>query len=135
MMAEWMKWAIRGFFGFMGVLFVYATVVQYNDPDPVLWMATYGVAAACCLFEAAGRPLPTPLIGTMTAVTAAWSIGLATIVFGGGEVRQMFPDEEKTGMVIVDTEEGREMGGLAIVAVTMGALFAVHRARSRRSDA
>lgn len=121
----------RGFFGLMGLLFVYAAVIQLNDPDPILWVGTYGAAALICLFEAAGRPLPLAVVGTLTAVTAGWAIWLATIVFGAGEVRQMFPDQEETGYVVVDTEEGREMGGLAIIALTLGGAAVV---RGRRGE-
>lgn len=118
----------------MGLLFVYGGVVQFNDPDPVIWVATYGAAAICSFFTAAGRPLPTAVVGTIAAATAIWSIWLATIVFGGGDVRQMFPDQEKTGIVIVDTEEGREMGGLAIIAATLAGLAIAGRRRRAESD-
>lgn len=31
------------------LLFVYFVVVQYNDPDPQVWMPIYGIAVAACL--------------------------------------------------------------------------------------
>ncbi len=31
------------------LLFVYFVVVQYNDPDPEVWMPIYGIAVAACL--------------------------------------------------------------------------------------
>jgi hypothetical protein len=131
--SNWKEWAARVVFGLIGLLFVYAGWIQLNDPDPLLWVATYLVAAIFCFFAAARRPLPAPVVGTYGAITAAWAIWLASIVFGGGEVRQMFPDQEKTGMVIVDTEEGREMGGLTIITLAMVGLVAYER-RRRKDD-
>jgi len=34
---------------FFALLFVYFVVVQYNDPDPEVWMPIYGIAVAACL--------------------------------------------------------------------------------------
>jgi hypothetical protein len=31
------------------------TVVQYNDPDPILWMLMYGYVAVICALAALGR--------------------------------------------------------------------------------
>lgn len=33
------------------LLFIYALAVQYNDPDPALWVAIYGLAAAAGLLS------------------------------------------------------------------------------------
>lgn len=110
--------------GLFAALFVWAGIIQFNDPDPFLWVLIYGAAAACLLLVALNKPPPFPVMGGLAVVAAVWSIWLAVIVFGSGEVKQMFPDEEQTGWVIVDAEEGREMGGLAIVAGVVGG-FAV----------
>lgn len=34
---------------FFALLFTYFVVVQYNDPDPEIWMPIYGIAVAACL--------------------------------------------------------------------------------------
>ena len=34
---------------FFALLFVYFVVVQYNDPDPEVWMPIYGIAVVACL--------------------------------------------------------------------------------------
>lgn len=39
-------------------LFLLAVAVQWNDPDPVRWMAIYGAAFGVCLVVALSRPLP-----------------------------------------------------------------------------
>ena len=33
----------------LAILFSYFVVVQYNDPDPQLWMPIYGIVVAACL--------------------------------------------------------------------------------------
>lgn len=33
----------------LSLLFVYFVVVQYNDPDPQVWMPIYGIAVVACL--------------------------------------------------------------------------------------
>jgi len=114
----------------MALLFAYAAFLQFNDPDPLVWIAMYGAAALPCLAAAAGRPAPWPVPALVAAIAAVWAIWLATIVFGDQPTTDMFPDQETTGWVIVDAEEGREMGGLAIVAVGMLALAFITRRRS-----
>lgn len=37
--------------------FVFAAVLQFNDPDPVQWVVVYGLAAVLCAL-AVGRRLP-----------------------------------------------------------------------------
>ena len=41
--------------GVMAVLFAFAAAVQYNDPDPLRWMAMYGLAMLACGLALAGR--------------------------------------------------------------------------------
>ncbi|MBB6093478.1 hypothetical protein HNQ60_002359 [Povalibacter uvarum] len=37
------------------VFFAYAVAMQYNDPDPIVWMSLYGICAAASLAALAGR--------------------------------------------------------------------------------
>jgi hypothetical protein len=39
----------------MAVLFAFAAAVQYNDPDPLRWIAVYGVATLASVLALAGR--------------------------------------------------------------------------------
>jgi hypothetical protein len=39
----------------LGAYFVFAAVVQYNDPDPVHWMLLYGTSALCCTLAALNK--------------------------------------------------------------------------------
>lgn len=41
--------------GLLAVLFAVAAIVQFDDPDPALWVGLYGIAAAACGLFAAGR--------------------------------------------------------------------------------
>ena len=95
----------------MGVLLVYAAVVQYNDPDPVRWILLYGGSAAICFLSAANRPPPWPVMGAVAAIALAWSALLATRVIGQQPLLE---------------EEGREMMGLALAGTTT-ALLALQR--------
>jgi hypothetical protein len=52
--------------GIVTVLLAAAALVQYNDPDPLLWIAIYGAAALCCalfLFGCLPRLLAVGLSG------------------------------------------------------------------------
>src|SRR5689334_6702964 len=33
------------------VAFLFSIAVQYNDPDPIRWMAIYALASIACVFE------------------------------------------------------------------------------------
>lgn len=98
----------------MTAFFAYAAAVQTNDPDAVRWMAIYGAACAISIGSALGRSVVLPgfLVG---GVAAVWGAGLALSVIG----RQP----------LLDSEEGREMLGLVIVASAMGVLGASARLR------
>jgi hypothetical protein len=37
---------------FLAALFVFSAVLQYNDPDPLLWMSIYLAAGLICAFAA-----------------------------------------------------------------------------------
>ena len=96
--------------GLMMVLFAAAAVVQYNDPDPALWMAIYGSAALCCALDLGGRlPLWAPTL--LSAIYAVGAVYLSTQVFRG--VGFLDP----TGQEMIGVKElGREMLGLLLTA-------------------
>lgn len=88
----------------LGFIFVSFVAVQYNDPDPEVWMPIYGLAAAVCFWKAFGTPQPTVLL-----VLAA--------VYGIGAVLQWPPQWEgvllnEIGMKTVNIELARESLGL-----------------------
>ena len=64
-----MRWAWRGINGVVTSIFLLFAVVQYNDPDPVRWMAIYLAAALCCALELTGRlRWPLPVLTTVAAL-------------------------------------------------------------------
>ncbi len=108
-------------------LFVWSAYLQLNDPDPVLWVLVYGIAAALCFACVLKRDLATAM--RVFAAFALLGAAISAFEVWFGEPRLMFPDNEMTGWVIVDTEEGREMGGLAIIAIVL-ALLSINRPKS-----
>jgi MFS family permease len=113
--------------GAMLALFLLGVVVQYNDPDPIPWMAIYGAAFAVCVMVALGRRLPMAVPIAVGFVALAWS--LLTIVGGpaAGLYAHMFDAWEMKSMPV---EEAREGTGLLIVGAWM---FVVAMRQRRRS--
>jgi len=101
------------FFKFLGgvfaLLFLFSAVLQYNDPDPLLWMAIYGVAALVTLgfvFNKVSYKVPA-LVGLL---------GVIGFFF-------IFPDKFEGFAIgkgdIKNIEEAREAFGLLIIAMLM----------------
>ncbi len=113
--------------GGMAILFLFAVAVQYNDPDPLRWMAIYGLAALACGLWLAGRlPRLGPVVIGLAAL--AWAATLAPGVVGQVSMGDLF---ESYAMKSEPVEEAREMGGLLIVSVWM-AVLALVRPRPAR---
>jgi hypothetical protein len=113
--------------GLMAILFLVAVAVQHNDPDPIRWMAIYGLAGLACMFALAGRlPRLAPVLIGLAAL--AWAATIAPGVIGRVSLGDLF---ESYAMKSEPVEEAREMGGLVIVTVWM-ALLALVGARPAR---
>ena len=63
---------------FLALVFALFAAVQYNDPDPVVWMLAYGAVAVCCVLATLGRHHPRALL-VLGLVLAGW---MATMVPG-----------------------------------------------------
>lgn len=91
------------------VLFVYAAIVQYNDPDAFKWYVYYGVAAF------------TSVLFVVNKLKFSWALVL--FVFYAFMVFQTWPDKFEGVTIgegdIINIERGREALGLAIVAFAM----------------
>lgn len=116
-------------------LFALAVAVQYNDPDPVRWMAIYGAALVVSLVAAVrGRiALWVPLVVAAIAVT--WSVYWAHTSLATAETyTHMFDHWEMRNDQI---EEAREASGLMIVTFWMAvvALGSWVRSRGRVAEA
>ena len=92
----------------MSLLFVYATAVQYNDPDPGHWIILYGSASLIAGLAARYRPS-----AYVCCVVAAVALAWACII--------------SVDVPLLVAEVGREMVGLGIVAGWMLALAVATR--------
>ena len=118
--------AFRALAAVMCGLFLVSLAVQYNDPDPYLWMPIYGLAAVLAGRGAAGHlDLRANLAALLLylALFALWAPSL------GHARREAF---EHWHMLAPEDEEPREAGGLALCALwtgLQGALAARERPR------
>jgi ABC-type multidrug transport system permease subunit len=96
-------------------LCVISALLQYNDPDPIIWMLIYGVAAAVSIGFALDKIKPyLPLIVGI--------LGIFGFIY-------VFPNHFEgfdfaKGMSSANVEEGREAFGLLIISMFMF-LFAI----------
>ena len=113
----------------MTLLFGFAVVVQYNDPDPFRWIALYGAATVACVLALAGR-LPRWLPIVIAVVAIGWAALLLPGVLGVVNPLDMFDEFEMKSEPI---EIAREGFGLLIVAAGMIVLATFSRRGPTRS--
>ncbi|MGB5371562.1 MAG: transmembrane 220 family protein [Flavobacteriaceae bacterium] len=92
-----------------GILCIVSAVLQYNDPDPLIWIIIYGLAALASIAFALDR-LPN------------WPLMVLGVVYALGFLA-VFP-EEFVGFSLSsgdwkNVEEGRESFGLLILALVL----------------
>ncbi len=102
------------------VLFVVFAGLQYNDPDPQVWIPIYGFAAVACLmaYTDIGRPWFFALMAVIYLVAAAYQWPPVFHGFAFGE-----------GMRDMNIELARESGGLVICTLAMGLMAWLTRSR------
>ena len=110
----------------MGLLFLLSVIVQYNDPDPVRWIAIYGAAVAACVLALWGR-VPGWLPAITGLAAAVWAAFLLPRVLGQVAPGELFRER---GMATMGIEEAREMIGLLLVAIWMAVLFVSAKAKA-----
>jgi hypothetical protein len=115
--------------GWIGALLFFAfAALQYNDPDPIRWSALYGSAGLACLFARrlrSGWLLP----AAVGLAALGWAVAYLPAV-----PRMAFSHlVESMKAENPSIEEARELLGLLIVVVWMGALTLQSR-RARLSD-
>ncbi|GAB3727911.1 transmembrane 220 family protein [Spirosoma lituiforme] len=107
-----------------GLLFVLFAAVQYNDPDPEVWVPIYGLAAIACFMAYGGVGRWWFFVGMaimyVVAATYQWPPVFEGFLFS------------EVGMRSMNIEMAREAGGLAICAVIMGVLAVLVRQPIRR---
>jgi hypothetical protein len=100
------------------LLFAFSVVVQYNDPDPVRWMAIYGAALVACVgWER--RWLPGWVPFATAAVAFVWSISSANDTHLAVPIGTALTDWQ---MHAGGSEELRETLGLLLVVGWMGVI-------------
>lgn len=113
----------------MAVLFAVGAAVQWNDPDPLLWIVAYGFSAGVALEAARGRVRLVPS-AVLAIVFAAWFAALAPSLIGApGAAFSSFTMRESAH------ETPREAAGLALLTVWHASLVVVARRRRRAAAA
>jgi len=109
---------MRGLHGVLCLLYALAAAVQWNDPEPVRWIAIYGGAALVAGAAATGRPARWPAIG-IAGIALVWAAILAPEALDG---LRTSPGEVFGAMSMHahHVEEARE--ALGLVLVTLGPL-------------
>ena len=111
--------------GFMCLIYLLCALVQYNDPDVLLWLALYGLAASLCALAVFDKAYPRVSF-VFGGACLIWSIVLIPSFAGSVSVAELFQDiRMKTSAV----EAAREAGGLAVVTLWMFVLFYMGRAK------
>ena len=108
--------------GTIGVLLVFAAVVQYNDPDPYAWLVLY-LAAAGVSFAALWFPDLWKIPAVVAVGAFVWAATLVPTV-----TQTSFPDLfQSWEMMSREMDEGREFLGL--LSVASWTTYLVHRGR------
>ena len=119
----------------LAALLVYCAVVQYNDPDPALWIALYGVGALLLVLGAAGWLRRWPILLTL----AAYAVVAAAALPGFVEWLLHQPFSDLTAPMSAEQphiEASREFLGLVIAGVSVASLWpAASRQASRGKTA
>jgi hypothetical protein len=105
---------------FFLLIFLLCMAVQYNDPDPLQWMAIYGAALVCCILFAV-RKLAPYMAAAVGLAALAWAVLILPEVWERTiPIKEVFATIH---MLSPGVEEMREMGGLLIVSFWMFVLF------------
>ncbi len=107
-----------------GLLFILFAALQYNDPDPEVWIPIYGLAAVACFMSYAG-------------MGRWWFFAVMGVIYVVAAIYQWPPKFEgflfsEIGMRSMNIEMAREAGGLAICAVIMALMAGLMRQTIRR---
>ncbi len=115
----------RALNGVMAVLFVLSAAVQFNDPDPVRWIAVYAAAAIVSAAAAFGRRVALPA-AALAVISIVWGIAVARDAHGVPALAELVDFQTmKTSTV----ELARETLGLFIVFGWMTVQAVVERRR------
>lgn len=109
---------MKYFNGLFALLFLYFIIVQYNDPDPLLWVTIYSYALLVTILMIIGRAKKYFLYGgtIIFAVLAATLVPGVIDYFNASNYGEIFSEMAKERLYV---EESREFFGLLIAMVPM----------------
>jgi hypothetical protein len=119
--------------GFLTLMFVAFAAVQYNDPDPGLWMLVYGsmaVACAAAILNKFSPALMIPMAGGYLILSALHVDGMLTWLSSPNR-KMLFDNIAKMQYPYI--EEAREFLGLLICLAVLLYLFFRHRNKKAAS--
>jgi hypothetical protein len=115
-------------YGFAAMLLLFAGL-QFNDPDPIRWMALYaGSAAISIALTLRLRWYPAAII--VGGIAAIWSGYLLARVVGLVDFSDLFTKMSEKGGAV---EEAREAGGTAIVSLWLATAATIAKRRIAKS--
>ena|SRR5688572_20542369 len=113
--------------GFLAVLFLLFAALQYNDPDPGVWMLVYGAMSIVCAFAAFNmfsRPVMIVMASAYLIFSALHVDGMLEWLKSPNRNR-IFDDVAKMQYPYI--EEAREFLGLLICLIVLMYLFYLQR--------
>lgn len=122
---------LKIFNGFLAALFLVFAALQYNDPDPGLWMLVYGAMAAACvaaIFNSFYLPVMIIMAGGYLILSALHVDGMLNWLKSPNRARIF---DEVAKMQYPYIEEAREFLGLLICLMVLLYLFYVQRSVRR----
>lgn len=99
---------------FMCGAFGLSAILQYNDPDPIIWIITYGTATFFAISYQRGMNIDWKLFGIFAGITFMWGVLLFFNL--SREIAFLNLFEEFT-MKDPTVEIGRESGGLFLISL------------------
>ncbi len=89
---------------FFGLIFLSFVVVQYNDPDPAIWMVIYGIAALLGFLSAFNKvPVLVLLAATVLYIAGGvymWPVHFEGVSIGGGNISNVEEARESLGLFL-----------------------------------
>jgi hypothetical protein len=115
------------------LVFIVFAALQYNDPDPYIWVPIYLYAAVCCWLAFRDRYYPKAYVAGIIVYTA-YAVYLFFAADGVLDWVQQHKAESITGSMEATKpwiEETREFFGLVILIVVLGIDFLYARKKLR----
>ncbi len=109
-----------------GVMFLAFTFVQFNDPDPILWIAIYGAMLVVSIMAFFNRYIKMWMLGLGVAylIYAALLFPSAMVWLKSEDRSLLFDDIAKMQYPYI--EETREFLGLVICIAVLAFYFSYH---------